>query len=157
MIMDCQHTKTELRRMSHCHQIKLQCLDCGQGIGNAVKHTDIEPDVMSSIIEFDYEFRDYKNEQRTIEFQSEQARKREKWIEEAGDTKGDYQEYLQSEKWRAMRLKIIKRDGGICQGCLTKPIEEIHHKTYDHKLNEFMFQLVGLCRECHARYHGKEE
>jgi 5-methylcytosine-specific restriction endonuclease McrA len=32
----------------------------------------------------------------------------------------------------------------------------VHHLTYQNAGNEFLWELVAICRECHARYHAIE-
>ena len=66
-----------------------------------------------------------------------------------------YQEYLRSPRWRRRAAKIMKRAGGKCEGCLTRDAQEVHHTTYDHIYEEFAFELLALCSQCHRRYHGK--
>ena len=66
--------------------------------------------------------------------------------------KRNYKNYLLCPEWKKKRKLIIQRDK-ICQGCLDAPIHEVHHLTYKNVGNELMFELVGLCRECHSRCH----
>jgi orotate phosphoribosyltransferase len=63
-----------------------------------------------------------------------------------------YKNYLLCPEWEKKRKFIIQRDKN-CQGCLDAPIHEVHHLTYKNVGNELMFELVGLCRECHSRCH----
>ena len=65
-----------------------------------------------------------------------------------------YNDHLSSEKWRELRSLVIDRAGGVCEGCRKRQIEQVHHKTYAHLGNEFCFELIGLCKDCHTRYHG---
>ena len=65
-----------------------------------------------------------------------------------------YENYLLCPEWKRKRQFIIKRDK-ICQGCLDAPIHDVHHLTYANVGKEFMYELVGLCRECHSRCHKK--
>ena len=67
-----------------------------------------------------------------------------------------YQEYLKSEQWQQLRLKVLQRDLHLCQGCLAQPACEVHHTTYRHVRSVFCFELVSLCRDCHRRLHGVE-
>ena len=65
-----------------------------------------------------------------------------------------YNKYLSSDVWKRRREKVILRAGGVCEGCLTAPASEVHHLTYRNIYREFAFELVALCRSCHARAHG---
>ena len=69
-------------------------------------------------------------------------------------SEADYGTYLKSEAWKAKRRKVIERDK-ICQGCMDAPIDDVHHLSYRNIYDEFLFQLVGLCRNCHERWHRK--
>lgn len=68
----------------------------------------------------------------------------------------EYHAYLKTPKWKAIAQRVNKRANGICEGCGLLPLSEVHHLTYDHVGDEFLFELVGLCSACHARYHGQE-
>ena len=67
-----------------------------------------------------------------------------------------YQDYLKSEQWQQLRLKVLQRDGFRCQCCLAARAPEVHHKTYSNARREIAFELVSLCRDCHRRLHGRE-
>jgi len=64
-------------------------------------------------------------------------------------------EYYQSLEWKKLRLIVLNRDKYICQGCLKNQATEVHHQSYAHFKEEFMFELISLCRHCHSRYHNK--
>jgi 5-methylcytosine-specific restriction endonuclease McrA len=67
-----------------------------------------------------------------------------------------YHEHLRSEAWRDKRQRVLLRAGGICEGCGAQQAHDIHHLTYRHMGDEFLFELVAVCRECHERYHGRQ-
>jgi len=64
-----------------------------------------------------------------------------------------YAEYLKSPQWQMKRKKVMERDNGLCQGCLTAPAVDVHHKTYQRVFDEPLFDLVAICRECHSKIH----
>lgn len=65
-------------------------------------------------------------------------------------------DYYSSNYWRNhIRTRIISRDHNLCQGCLNAPVSDIHHRSYDNWRNEWMWELIGLCRPCHADWHNK--
>lgn len=66
-----------------------------------------------------------------------------------------HSQHLQSNEWKAIRRMVIEREKNLCQGCRKAPIQEIHHDTYVHLGEEFLFQLIGLCHNCHSRFHNK--
>ncbi len=65
--------------------------------------------------------------------------------------------YLKTDKWAMLRSKILERDGGICQGCLEKKAVQVHHITYENIGNEFCFELISLCDECHERVYSEDK
>lgn len=64
-----------------------------------------------------------------------------------------YRQYLRSPEWKRKRDAVFDREKGICQGCLNEPIEHVHHATYTHQYDELLFQLIGLCENCHRKVH----
>ena len=68
-------------------------------------------------------------------------------------TKGRYASYLSTPQWKARAAKVHKRAKGMCEGCGTKKSREVHHLSYAHVGNEFLFELVALCEDCHDRWH----
>lgn len=66
-----------------------------------------------------------------------------------------YNTYLESFEWQVRRVKVLERDNYLCQGCGEKA-EQVHHKTYKHVGNEFLFELMSVCKKCHERIHEKE-
>jgi 5-methylcytosine-specific restriction endonuclease McrA len=68
----------------------------------------------------------------------------------------DYEAYPLTPEWADIRKKIFKRANGICEGCGTEPAEQVHHLTYEHCRNEFLWELVAVCRHCHLSVHGVE-
>lgn len=68
----------------------------------------------------------------------------------------EYDDYLRSERWQALRAKIVARAGGKCEGCLSAYAEHVHHLSYAHRGNEFAFELLAVCQTCHERLHDRE-
>lgn len=69
----------------------------------------------------------------------------------------NYQEYLKSYKWNALKQKVLRRDNYLCQGCLSETKNlQVHHLTYDRVQNEMCFDLITLCRKCHSFIHNKD-
>lgn len=72
------------------------------------------------------------------------------------DRRNEYAEYLNSAEWRIRRDSVMDRCDGLCEGCRQANAEDVHHLTYKHVGREFLFELVGLCRTCHTRWHEEE-
>jgi hypothetical protein len=64
-----------------------------------------------------------------------------------------YERYLQTYAWGERRRLVMERAGGICEGCRQEPATEVHHLTYKHVGDEFLWELVAVCGWCHSRYH----
>jgi len=144
---DAQLERRQLKNAAgvllHC----LQCMNCGRHTCHKVKRDESNPPELD----------------RELAQRGEEARQRH-WTREAGAQQTEqeafrearrmeYQIYLRTPEWITLRERVKQRDK-ICQGCLAAPIEDVHHLTYEHVQNEFAFELVGLCRKCHARLHG---
>ena len=67
-----------------------------------------------------------------------------------------YSEYMKSDKWKAIRLKVLKRDDYLCQCCLEATATEVHHLSYAHWKDEWMHELMSVCYNCHHnKIHNK--
>lgn len=64
-----------------------------------------------------------------------------------------YDEYLQSEEWKAISAAVIERDGK-CMTCGSKRRLVVHHVTYDNVGHEKLEDLITMCWKCHNRHHG---
>ena len=68
-----------------------------------------------------------------------------------------YNEYLRSDTWAARRAKVIRRENGICQGCMEAQGTQVHHLTYDRVCRELLTDLALLCDACHENAHDKDD
>jgi len=66
-----------------------------------------------------------------------------------------YREYLQTPEWQERRKAALKRAGYKCQVCNRSRQLHTHHRTYERRGAELARDLIVLCDECHALYHGK--
>ena len=64
-----------------------------------------------------------------------------------------YEEYLRSPAWLKKRDLVIKRAGGICEGCGAAQPSQVHHFSYENLGNEFLWELAAVCSNCHDRAH----
>jgi 5-methylcytosine-specific restriction endonuclease McrA len=64
-----------------------------------------------------------------------------------------YEDYLRSPAWRERRDHVMKRAGGMCEGCAIAPATEVHHRTYVRLAREMLFDLAALCDDCHHEIH----
>lgn len=61
----------------------------------------------------------------------------------------NYEQYIQSAEWKALRQKVLERDRFQCQTCCSTDDLEVHHRTYDRLFHEDLEDLITLCHECH--------
>lgn len=61
-----------------------------------------------------------------------------------------YQAYLESDEWKAIRAKVLKRDRHKCVLC-GKHATQVHHRSYHVKalIGAKTLSLVSICRTCH--------
>lgn len=65
----------------------------------------------------------------------------------------EYQAYLNSDKWRSKRRKVLQRAGYRCEIC-GKQATQVHHKTYERIFCERLSDLQAVCGSCHMEIHG---
>jgi hypothetical protein len=138
----CQHQRLEVRcrinsagRRYHIRQ----CLDCGCSVGTQVAVDGPAPP-------FDEEALERSRGAVTRFYAERVAARRQAWWDR-------YNDYLLTDAWRAKRAQALKRDHGLCQGCLQRPATQVHHRTYDHVGDELLFELISVCDDCHERAH----
>jgi hypothetical protein len=68
----------------------------------------------------------------------------------------DYQEYLESDWWKERRLRTLKLDRYRCRLCGSAENLNVHHRSYENLGAEPDCDVITLCRDCHAKFHGKE-
>lgn len=65
-----------------------------------------------------------------------------------------YAAYLQSAHWKALRRRVLNRDGWRCRLCGRKKDLQVHHDRYTNLLSDDIRWLKTVCRRCHDRIHG---
>jgi hypothetical protein len=61
----------------------------------------------------------------------------------------EYQQYLQSQRWRTLGKAVRMRANGRCEICRRSAVEEVAHLTYERIFHEHIEDLLGVCRKCH--------
>lgn len=159
--LECGHPKREtgyITCSNGTRQVKSQCVTCGHR-SNAMRMADIPPDVRRPLAELpDYEADTPWNRYQKMVQQAIANRRDAIYREAARHESEEYAEWLSdSPVWAKVRRRVLERDDYVCQGCLEAKATQVHHLDYRDKYNPFAFQLVSLCRACHARYYGKED
>jgi len=101
-----------------------------------------------------------RRERERVEAEAQAADARRRWDADRHDREAErerwwawYDAYLASAEWKARRALVLKRAGGVCEGCGKAPATIAHHTTYEHVGNELLFELRAVCRDCHDRIH----
>jgi 5-methylcytosine-specific restriction endonuclease McrA len=132
------------------------CSCCGEkerGGLKACKDKDKLPNGDHLIIKHDLL---YKNNYNYINEKREAYKKKVKEIHN-GKFWELYDEHIKSIDWLNIRQRILQRDKNLCQACLINDAQEVHHLTYQNLGNEFMFELISVCKPCHDRIHNKPQ
>ncbi|MEM7779453.1 MAG: hypothetical protein AAF697_03560 [Pseudomonadota bacterium] len=135
-------------------QVYRCCTECGERIGSAMSQKDKAwvDSLPTESLALSERYTDRRNQERH-EIMLRLARQQ---FSERGRFTKAYRDYLESDDWRKRRELILKRCGGVCEGCGIEPATEVHHLSYEHFMEEFLFELVGLCHSCHERCHLDE-
>jgi signal transduction protein with GAF and PtsI domain len=129
--------------------LREQCIDCGRLLPRSLAHalaTTDTPDVDVERAMTAVENERQQWAQRGQEFAERRAREHEEWWEK-------YSHYLQTPEWGNRRKLVFDRAGNICEGCREHRATQVHHLSYDHVTDEFCWELVAICDECHRRLH----
>jgi hypothetical protein len=139
----CDWGESELRRRvlgNGSVQLVYQCLNCGRSTSNPLSHTLIS--AAHKLPAWDEGLAKRYDERRDDQRQIE----RQEWFEQ-------HNAYLRTPKWRDKRRLVLERCAGLCEGCRSAPVEHVHHLSYDHWQDELLWELVGVCENCHHRAH----
>lgn len=158
----CPHIESQVRRRTLSNgsiQYVYQCLRCGAAVSTPIsyKQISLEYGDPKCIADFDVsillEWKEaYKRKKQQVLGADHEANK-----EKLSNFWEYYSEYLNSSEWKVKRKKVLKRSGGFCEGCGDNLATDIHHISYKHMGNEFLFELVALCSSCHERIHSEHE
>jgi 5-methylcytosine-specific restriction endonuclease McrA len=154
----CDHKSTEIRkRISKSGSILVgyQCLHCGRASGKYLNKKE-RPDTELHPWDEGLEDKAHNgNKEKYIELRMDVIRKHYvlQCIEDNKRSQ-EYSDYLNSQEWKQKRSLVLKRDNYTCTGCGVARATQVHHLTYKHIYNEFLFELTSLCDECHDRVHS---
>lgn len=150
--MSCEHSERRLTMRSvrsGVVQYVYQCMTCGAAASQPISHARIAREFSGiEIADFDDQLETAYNLRRGAEWRQEQADKRAAFFERYGV-------YLKSPEWAERRRLVLARCKHVCEGCGKRPAVEVHHLTYEHVFDEFLFELLGLCKPCHDRVHAE--
>jgi hypothetical protein len=77
------------------------------------------------------------------------------WLVSITGPRVDYHTYIQSARWAHLRDLALEHYGEACLLCGATYDIHVHHRTYDRLGKERLADLTVLCKDCHAKHHGK--
>ena len=152
----CPHLRQELRnKIDKAGGARLwnQCLTCGSPVGTRVSAQPYTWHQVHAMPRFDGDLRRSYLQAYFIHYEERRVAEIERLKAECHE---EYQRYLQTPEWRAKRDLVLLREQRLCEGCRSAPATDAHHTTYAHIGEEFLFELVAMCRQCRDRLHKSE-
>ncbi len=150
----CRHSRREKRRRVFSNgqlNVVEQCLDCGTQICCVPKVKWVGAVNPSRLPEYDDTIRQRYWDERSAasrqEWEDRKQRESEEWW-------AVWEAHMRSPAWQAIRIKVLRRDKYVCQGCGQTNASQVHHLTYKRLGREMMFDLVSVCEDCHAAIHA---
>jgi hypothetical protein len=151
----CEHPARELRRRITAAGAEVfaeQCTSCGHALVR--RKAEVPTQLRAAAPPFDQELSPRWWSERT-------AISRERWEQQKAQEKAEfwtwYEAYLLTPEWRARRALVMRRAGGVCEGCLSAPASQVHHTTYAHVGDELLYELRAVCDGCHERAHRQRD
>ena len=152
----CPHVRKQLRqRRTKSDTIQLidQCLDCGKSIGQFHKHSLRLAEVPAWDDKLLISYRAAR-EQKYADIKQKHVRiQRDRTVQIYGKCSTNISNQMNRQK---KRTKVLERANEVCEGCGLKRATQVHHLTYMHRFNEFLFELVAVCDQCHERLHATD-
>lgn len=150
----CSHERTELRSRKIAGggiQRVYQCLRCGEPSSSPIsREKALELCGGKEPLPFDDVLKQTWEQSRALGTEKILEEHKEKFWQ-------GYDSYLSSDKWKLKREAVINRANGICEGCGKESASEVHHLSYEHVGDEFLFELVAICAVCHERIHPEDD
>lgn len=161
----CDHESTELRSRTvsggHIQRV-YQCLKCGSATSRALsKDQALLESKGKELPPFDDDILDRWASAKKTAFEQIEAKygqfivATDKTDRKSTDWWKHYNDYLLTPQWLEKKRKVLLRAQGMCEGCRDAEATTVHHTTYAHVGEEFLFELLALCDPCHKRLHGE--
>ena len=155
--LDCTCDTTAIRIRTQSNGVKiyaLQCLDCGRQL-RAISKQAPEIIEMPNRLPFDTHLQAQWQARQQQHRATQQAERDGARILEGIEWRARYEAHLKSTAWRMKRQQVLARAKDRCEGCGVHMATQVQHITYEHLGNEFLFELVAVCDDCHRRIHDK--
>jgi hypothetical protein len=147
----CEHEHTELRVKTDIMgraMYAYQCLRCGDKPEKWLPHAQLPPNI-GQLRPIDSELR-----RRFLNDHADAIRQLNASFDAGGaEWWTAYNWYLETAEWRAKREKVLRRAQYQCEGCGDRPASQVHHISYAHVTDEFLWELRAVCESCHAKLH----
>lgn len=94
----------------------------------------------------------------SISLKNKQSKEKILRFRKAGFYKNSYKLYLQTNHWKELRLKKLKKNP-VCQVCRKEKANQVHHLSYNNANGETILykeklsDLLSVCRKCHKDIH----
>lgn len=164
--MNCEHPEKRLTQRTYSNSVVhfvYQCQECGAAL-NSVKKSEIPERIKLITPAFDEALRTAWQKKLDAKRRESQERAEQEREERNDRWRRNYEAYLQSDEWKAKRIKVLERDDYTCQACLERHAHEVHHRSYrfcpvrpsgylDRSFDEPLYHLVSLCAACHHNIH----
>lgn len=158
---ECDHSESRLTRRQVGRggvQHVMQCTRCGKAVSNPISGAAArQMSAGAPIPAFDTDLMNRWERDHTQAYEQADRRYAQRQAGRQTDFWKWYKAYLQSPEWAARRRKVMARAGGVCEGCGDHRAVHVHHTTYQHVGQEFLFELLALCEACHDRIHAEDE
>ena len=152
----CDHAQTQPRKKVPSNgviTVRMQCMECGVHV-STLKKASFPTTELEAMALWDDTIAKQRWENRSRLYDQLRQKEEERAY---GEWKRAYEAYLRTPEWARRRDLVILRAQGNCEGCRSMPPVDVHHVTYAHAGEEFLFELVALCRQCHQRLHLEQE
>jgi hypothetical protein len=153
---ECDHPDTAVTYKDACNGVRtyrLQCTRCGANV-RVVRYAEMAAHQKAAAVPFDealkrawWEARNARySELREAEYEAERRRRRR-----------EYDAHIRSAEWSILRSKVMRRAGGVCEGCGDRRPTQVHHLTYERFGREMLFDVAAVCDACHEAIHEGRE
>lgn len=150
---DCTHEQqvlTRKRKVNGAPMYVMQCQECGQNASNQVAAAVAMRDGFTP---WDEELAETGRTLRNAQYERDRNTREREALERQREWAERYQAHLLSQKWQKLRELVFRRSDGICEGCGVRPAVQVHHLSYEHVGEEFLWELAAVCMTCHERIH----
>ena len=138
--------KTDSLKRKVYYRMCVRCRETGQAISvKGLPAMEVE-----NIAEYD----DGPAKSRRANKQHERRMVQERYMRQDRDERLEsLAERYADPSWETLRQKVLDRCHRRCEGCGEEAATVVHHLTYERLWAEMLFDLVGVCEDCHKSIH----